>query len=399
MKMTTEQPLDPTLERAFDAIRTAPERAPQAIADGRAAFLAEARAARERAVIAARMARLRRWRITLSLFIATLTGSVGVVYAAQSSLPDSPVLYQVKLVSEDLRYALASTPDQQRDLLAQFSQRRNVELRAAPAMSPGAARAQARLAAHEAALEALDKQRAQQAPHEITPTPTRAATATVARSTATAQPTLTPTPPPAATPMPPTVPPATTVATLPTATAEVATAAPTQPPTQPAPTPAPPPARTPNPTRIALRSTAIAEATRLAAVPTISIATRQAFATRISQVTPPPPLPTGNPALPPQGTPSPLPPAPTPTPILDIRRTVQAIIATVTALPEPLPLATRAALATAITEARATRQAIASTPTTPPPPLPPQEVTPAETPAAPPPSPPPSPSPESRRRP
>jgi hypothetical protein len=155
MNTPNDSPLgDQPVEHALEALRAVPARDPQRTAHGRAAFLAQAQQARTQSSAILLAARIRRWRATLAILVAALTGSAGVVYAAQDSLPNSPLLYQVKLASEDVRLALTQSPEQRVVLLKDYALRRQDELRAVGSSAAGE-RARARLRQQEAALETL----------------------------------------------------------------------------------------------------------------------------------------------------------------------------------------------------------------------------------------------------
>jgi hypothetical protein len=185
------------LNGALESLRATPSRDPARVAAGRAAMLAQAQAAHRRQRVALFSARLRRWRALFAVGAALLTGGAGAVYASQESLPDSP-LYAIKLASEDVRLALAPSTDEQRALLRSFAERRRTEL-ATTSDTSRVERARSRLAAHEAALEAIERARLSAAPTVQPPpeplsSPLLPATATPAPASATPAPTETPIP-------------------------------------------------------------------------------------------------------------------------------------------------------------------------------------------------------------
>ncbi|MBL7163142.1 MAG: hypothetical protein ISS57_11085 [Anaerolineales bacterium] len=65
--------------------------------------------------------------VVLAMGLLLGGGAAATVYAAQDSLPASP-LYPVKLFSEDVRLELSDDPREQLDLLTQFNERRVAEI-------------------------------------------------------------------------------------------------------------------------------------------------------------------------------------------------------------------------------------------------------------------------------
>jgi hypothetical protein len=146
--MKTNKEIDPRLARQLDLIKVVQERNPQSAARGRAAFLAEAQNV-ARAVSPVEKRRLNEWMhpiqsifdrskkehspmfatLATILFILTLVlGGGGVTMAAaQPSLPDQP-LYEVKLWSEELRAALATSPQSELQLALERTDRRSTEV-------------------------------------------------------------------------------------------------------------------------------------------------------------------------------------------------------------------------------------------------------------------------------
>jgi hypothetical protein len=260
-----DPPMD--VNGALESLRATPSRDPARVAAGRAAMLAQAQTAHRRQRVALFSARLRRWRALFAVGAALLTGGAGAVYASQESLPDSP-LYAIKLVSEDVRLALAPGADEQRALLQSFAERRRTEL-STTSDSTKVERARSRLAEHEAALELINST-------QLSATPT-----TAPRSEQLSLPNLTAT----ATSAPPTETP------LPQATIEIAMPIATD--TSQPQTGSPEPIETAMPipqpqitsvatvvtTKEALRTRV---ATRISPPVTAVIATREAFATQIA---------------------------------------------------------------------------------------------------------------------
>jgi len=114
--------------------------APGGLAVGREQMLAAAAQQRARGVSATSTSTTRSWKMRLALstrliavlllvVLGTAALGSGVVWAAQDSLPGD-LLYPVKLVTEDLRLALASAPANQVDLALQFVEERAGEVQA-----------------------------------------------------------------------------------------------------------------------------------------------------------------------------------------------------------------------------------------------------------------------------
>ena len=114
--------------------------APGGLAVGREQMLAAAAQQRARGVSATSTSTTRSWKMRLALstrliavllivVLGTAALGSGVVWAAQDSLPGD-LLYPVKLVTEDLRLALASGPANQVDLALQFVEERAGEVQA-----------------------------------------------------------------------------------------------------------------------------------------------------------------------------------------------------------------------------------------------------------------------------
>lgn len=136
-----DDPLDPQLRNILERLQTVPSREPKAAARGRANFLAHATSL-QKAVSRPANRRLGGWINTLSrqmspamlatvlLMLCLLLGGTGAtVYAAQDSLPNTP-LYSVKILSEDTRIALAFQPETKLDLLLGYADRRVDEIAA-----------------------------------------------------------------------------------------------------------------------------------------------------------------------------------------------------------------------------------------------------------------------------
>ncbi len=133
--------LDPQLRDALEQLKTVPPRDSEVAARGRANFLAHAKSLQQ-AVSQSANRRHKGWINPFSrqaslamsaavfLLLCMLLGGTGAtVYAAQDSLPDTP-LYPVKLMSEDAQTALAFQPETRLDLLLGFADRRVNEIAA-----------------------------------------------------------------------------------------------------------------------------------------------------------------------------------------------------------------------------------------------------------------------------
>ncbi len=68
-----------------------------------------------------------RWVIPVTAVFAVLVAGTGTVFAASNSLPDQP-LYSVKLLTENARLALTTSPDGKAELYAQFADKRVNEI-------------------------------------------------------------------------------------------------------------------------------------------------------------------------------------------------------------------------------------------------------------------------------
>lgn len=362
---TSTHPSSPNIG-ALEALRDVPPRNAAAVAAGRAAFLAQAQEMRQAfAAPASRSKAGGRWRIPFTIFLAALLGSAGVVYAAQSSLPDQ-ALYRIKILTEDAQLSLTSDTQTRYQLLTSFAARREVELAQLGTTAEGAIQAQARLRAHQAEAARL----ATALSLEPTDPPTLASpTATI---------TVAPTPKPVSTKSPTaTIAPASVTPSA-TATPEASATAVTA--VAPSETPIPlkvataaPGTRTPNPTGVALRATATALAiprplsTRTPNPTGVALrATATALAISQPLITRTP-NPTGvalratatarasTPIAPPPAS-----PAPSETPFVDLRATAVVIRATLTTLPLADARATIGAI-------RATATAMAMPPSSEPP--------------------------------
>jgi len=110
--------------RRLAALKDMLGRDPNAAIRGRARFLAQASAMRPRTAPARRVLPVRRvaWQFALaSLLVLVLLfgGGAGAALAAQQTIPGE-TLYPVKLLSEDIRLGLTSSPQSEIDLLMEF---------------------------------------------------------------------------------------------------------------------------------------------------------------------------------------------------------------------------------------------------------------------------------------
>jgi hypothetical protein len=123
--MKENQKLDPRYEKELARMKDVPVRDSNAAARGKAHFLAEASAMRPKPVQSRRRIISNRfaWQaalVTLAVLILVFGGGVGAALAAQDDLPSQP-LYQIKLVTEDLRLDFTSGSQAKIDLLLQFA--------------------------------------------------------------------------------------------------------------------------------------------------------------------------------------------------------------------------------------------------------------------------------------
>lgn len=140
----SQNKMNRSIRNKLELLRQVPERRPENIQTGRANFLAEARSA-AKAVSKTPVARHKGWfekftirkeryamvKILTIIIIAVstaLAGTGAVAAASQNSLPDQ-TLYPVKLWTEDLRMAMAtSSPENTLNLALQFAGRRVDEI-------------------------------------------------------------------------------------------------------------------------------------------------------------------------------------------------------------------------------------------------------------------------------
>jgi hypothetical protein len=143
--MTENHSIDPKMSAELHLLDSMPERDPQAIAQGRAQFLAQAQSLTA-AVSDQPNRRHNTWIqsiftkkesksmfTAIASFIVALTlafgGAGATVYAAQDSLPND-FLYPVKTFSEDFQLALLRDEHDQLTMLQSFTQRRWGEINA-----------------------------------------------------------------------------------------------------------------------------------------------------------------------------------------------------------------------------------------------------------------------------
>lgn len=148
MKTTDHFPLDPELKESLQVLDDIPPRDANAAVRGRNLFLAEAQALKHSAALPAKRQH-KKWVdkiqsgfpfkkegvpvlsqiVAAVLILITILGGAGAgtVYAAQTSLPNE-LLYPVKTWSENARLELATSPEQDIDLLLKFADRRIEEM-------------------------------------------------------------------------------------------------------------------------------------------------------------------------------------------------------------------------------------------------------------------------------
>jgi hypothetical protein len=136
---------DPAVEEKLSVLSPVPAREPEAVARGRARFLAEARALQPVkqptkpsrngwfGALAASLQIKKRAPALIVLasiavvFAILLGGTTATVYAAQGSMPGQ-LLYSVKLLSEDIRLGLTSEPQAELTLISELVNRRLEEI-------------------------------------------------------------------------------------------------------------------------------------------------------------------------------------------------------------------------------------------------------------------------------
>jgi hypothetical protein len=161
----SEGDLDPLLAglEAIEPLRAAPRPDAETRAQGRQAFLAQAREVlpsvfgrRERRNFITFpnfkelfvMSRLSRVAVAVLVVVLALSGVSATAFAAQASLPAEP-LYGLKLVTEDVRLSLTADPAAEVTLLTELAARRTDEMvRLAAAHRPIPSEVPARLEAH-----------------------------------------------------------------------------------------------------------------------------------------------------------------------------------------------------------------------------------------------------------
>lgn len=142
-----DEPIDPELQAALDAIRTVPPRDPQNRLRGRARFLSEARELEQTdsrtfwqrllGIMAPSSPQKRspgmRWGFSSLMLVVILglvlvfSGSVATAYAAQNALPGDP-LFGLKNATEDAQIRLNLDPGADANLHLLFAQRRIEEI-------------------------------------------------------------------------------------------------------------------------------------------------------------------------------------------------------------------------------------------------------------------------------
>jgi len=133
--MTDE--LDPNLKQLLDGLKPVPPRNPQRAARGRAQFLAESAQPVSRSTFLSLIDQIplfRKERFSMNTFLvlalvfaALFGGAAGTAYAAQDDLP-TEALYPVKILTEDARLALTSSPQARLELFGALVQTRTQEM-------------------------------------------------------------------------------------------------------------------------------------------------------------------------------------------------------------------------------------------------------------------------------
>lgn len=157
MKNEKYEGLEPDLKARFELLEKVPERSLENTIEGRALFLAQARALWTEKLPVSPVSvtlplRLKGWidnfqkkfhkpifirkeRYSMLATLTTLLVTLGIlfggagatVYAAQDSLPNE-VLYELKVISEDLRLNLTRDPDEQLNLALEYTNERMQEM-------------------------------------------------------------------------------------------------------------------------------------------------------------------------------------------------------------------------------------------------------------------------------
>jgi len=122
--MKENKELEAKTIRRLAALKDMPGRDPNAALRGRARFLAQASAMRPRTAPARHVLPVRRvaWQFALAALLVLVLmfgGGAGAALAAQQTIPGE-TLYPVKLLSEDIRLGLTSSPEREIDLLMEF---------------------------------------------------------------------------------------------------------------------------------------------------------------------------------------------------------------------------------------------------------------------------------------
>ena len=128
--------MDPRLRNALERLKTVQPADPEATARGRADFLKYAKSLSQPQTQPVPTSKCSNpfprfafaTLLVVLLILGALVGGTGAtVYAAQESLPDTP-LYPVKILSEDVQTTLASQPEAKLGLLLSYTDRRVNEI-------------------------------------------------------------------------------------------------------------------------------------------------------------------------------------------------------------------------------------------------------------------------------
>lgn len=129
--------LDPKLKQLLDGLKPVPPRNPQRAGQGRARFLAESAQPVSCSTFLSLIDQIplfRKERFSMNTFLvltlvfaALFGGAAGTAYAAQDDLP-TEALYPVKILTEDARLALTSSPQARLELLGALAQTRTQEM-------------------------------------------------------------------------------------------------------------------------------------------------------------------------------------------------------------------------------------------------------------------------------
>jgi hypothetical protein len=128
--------INPQLKKQLESLQKVPKRGLQASHASRENYLAQVKVLTPRAVQTSKPARgmgrrswVSRFAAVAAVLLVALSTLGGTVYAAQASQPDD-LLYDVKILTEEIQVSLESDPQQKLDLYVFFASRRLQEIQA-----------------------------------------------------------------------------------------------------------------------------------------------------------------------------------------------------------------------------------------------------------------------------